>query len=140
MGHAIYDVSVPMTAPLPIPKIFMPIDQRIIYIAFIFMGLDIVSGLVKAAKEHDIRSEKLREGLWHKLGFILAIIAGYLVEYLMSVIDTSQLGFTVKVPIMLTICGYIILTELVSVFENISKISPELKDKLGKLIHVTDDM
>ena len=140
MEISIYNLRVPIAAQRPVHQMFMPIDQRIIYIALIFMGLDILTGLVKAAKEHDIRSEKLREGLWHKLGFILAIIAGYLVEYLITIIDTAQLGFTVNVPIMLTICGYIILTELVSVFENISKISPELKDKLSKLIHVSDNM
>ena len=140
METTISNLPVPMAAPRQLHQMFMPIDQRIIYIAIIFMGLDILTGLVKAAKEHDIRSEKLREGLWHKLGFILAIIAGYLVEYLTAIIDTAQLGFTVNVPIMLTICGYVILTELVSVFENISKISPELKDKLNKLIHATDNM
>lgn len=140
METTISNLPVPMAAPRQLHQMFMPIDQRIIYIALIFMGLDILTGLVKAAKEHDIRSEKLREGLWHKLGFILAIIAGYLVEYLTAIIDTAQLGFTVNVPIMLTICGYVILTELVSVFENISKISPELKDELNKLIHATDDM
>lgn len=140
METTISNLPVPMAAPRQLHQMFMPIDQRIIYIALIFMGLDILTGLVKAAKEHDIRSDKLREGLWHKLGFILAIAAGYLVEYLIAVIDTAQLGFTVNVPIMLTICGYVILTELVSVFENISKISPELKDKLGKLINVTGNM
>ena len=140
METTISNLPVPMAAPRQLHQMFMPIDQRIIYISLIFMGLDILTGLVKAAKEHNIRSEKLREGLWHKLGFILAIIAGYLVEYLTAIIDTAQLGFTVNVPIMLTICGYVILTELVSVFENISKISPELKDKLDKLIHATDNM
>lgn len=140
MKISIYNLQIPIAAQRPVHQMFMPIDKRIIYITLIFMGLDIVTGIVKAAKEHDVRSEKLREGLWHKLGFILAIIAGYLIEYLITVIDTSQIGFTVNVPIMLTICGYIILTEIVSVFENISKISPELKDKLGKLIHVSDNM
>ena len=104
---------------------FIPPDIHwmTIILACCFMVLDIVTGFVGAVMNKCVDSAKMKTGLWHKCGFILAMMFGCLCEYSMYYID---LGFSI--PIQDTVCIYIILTELVSILENLGKISPSLAD------------
>lgn len=97
------------------------IHWAVIVIACAFMVLDIVSGFIGAIVNRNVNSTKMKLGLWHKCGFMLAIVFGCLCEYSMNYID---LGFTL--PIQDAVCIFIIATELVSILENLAKISPEL--------------
>lgn len=106
-----------------IPDIFAGINWYAIVITFCFIGLDFVSGFAQAVSNKKVSSEKLRKGLFHKCGFMLVIVLGVLCEVSMQFID---LGF--DFPICIAVCGYIILTELVSILENIGKLAPELTD------------
>lgn len=101
----------------------MTISMNIIIIVFIFIVLDFISGIIKAVKDKNLDSTKMREGLFHKLGFILAIILGIATEYAMV---HMNLGFTV--PIADGVCVFIVLTEIVSIIENIVGINPKLND------------
>lgn len=92
-----------------------------IIITLCFILLDIVSGFVKAVVNKTVDSKIMKNGLFHKCGFILAIVLGFLCEYTMNYLD---LGFTV--PMGNAVCIYIIATELISILENLGKISPEL--------------
>ena len=93
----------------------------IIIATLLFIVFDFVSGFVQAVANKNVQSEKLRQGLFHKCGFVFAIVFGILCEWAMSFVD---LGF--DVPIAITICVYIMLTEIMSVLENLGKLSPEL--------------
>ena len=93
----------------------------VIVITCCFMILDIFSGFIASVINKNVDSQIMKRGLLHKCGFMLAIIFGCLCEYSMLYID---LGFTV--PIQNAVCIYIIVTEMVSVLENLAKISPEL--------------
>ena len=97
------------------------IHWAVIIIACCFMLLDILTGFVQAIINQDVSSTVMKKGLIHKCGFLLAIVFGCLCEYTVNYID---LGFTL--PIQDAVCIYIIITELVSVLENLGKISPEL--------------
>ena len=99
------------------------INWALIAITCAFIALDVITGLVKAIKAHEVSSSKMKDGLFHKCGFLLAMVLGALCEVAMLEID---LGFSL--PIMPAICGFIILTELASVLENICKIAPELSE------------
>lgn len=96
----------------------------LIVLACSFMLLDIVTGFAQACKNKCIDSKVLKQGLWHKVGFILAIVFSILCEFTMGYID---LGFTV--PLMYAVCGYIMLTEVISIIENLAELSPELANK-----------
>ena len=99
-----------------------------------FMLVDIISGFVQACVNGCVSSTKMKQGLWHKCGFLLAIIFGMLCEFSMTVID---IGFTM--PVQDAVCGFIILTEIISVLENLAKISPELADSNFMSIFNRDD-
>lgn len=97
-----------------------------------FIAMDIVTGIMQAVANKTLDSTKMRAGGWHKCGFIMVIILAALVEWAMQFID---LGFTL--PLFVPACVFIILTEIVSIFENVCKLSPELANsKLAKLFSV----
>lgn len=97
-----------------------------------FVVMDLVSGIMQAIANKTLDSTKMRNGLWHKCGFIMAVILAALVEWAMQFVD---LGFTL--PLFVPVCVFIILTEIVSIFENICKLSPELANsKLAQLFNV----
>ncbi len=86
-----------------------------------FMLQDLITGFVAAVINKCVDSTSMKNGLWHKCGFMLAIVFGCLCEYTMNYID---LGFSI--PVQDAVCTFIILTEMVSNLENLGKISPEL--------------
>lgn len=97
------------------------VNWALVVIACIFMVLDLVTGFAAAAKNHEIQSSKMKAGLWHKCGFMLAIVFGTMCEYAMNYAD---LGFAL--PIQSAVCTFIIIIEIMSIIENLGKLSPEL--------------
>lgn len=105
-----------------------------IIIALIFNGVDLITGIISAIKNKEIKSSKLRDGLFKKVGFLLCYFVAWLV-------DTygKYVGFQLGVSILPIIILYVCTTELVSIIENICKINPDLvPDKLMNLFHVSD--
>lgn len=99
------------------------ISYHLIVITLLFMGMDIITGFLQAVVNKCIDSQIMKRGLFHKCGFVLAIVLAYLCEYTMIYID---MGFTL--PMVQAVCMFIIATELISNLENIGKISPELNN------------
>ena len=103
--------------------------RTMIFAACLGMLLDIASGLAQAAKNHCLSSEAMRQGLWHKAGFLGLIILGGYVEWVQGMADISDyLGFTF--PSLACVCIYIIVTEVVSIAENLKLINSDI----GKII------
>lgn len=93
----------------------------ILRITAAFIALDFVTGLVKACASGSFTSTKMRTGLFHKVGLILCVMLGILVDYAQGYLD-----FGISVPVTVSICGYICLMEIASILENICQINPEL--------------
>lgn len=89
----------------------------------IFIGLDVLTGIVGAALEHDLSSSKMRKGLGHKIGFYLAFVLAVAIEYASL---TLNLGFSI--PLLQAVSVYICSTEVVSILENLCRINPELNN------------
>lgn len=107
-------------------------DWHIAAIVAAFVVMDLATGVMQAVANKTLDSTKMRAGLWHKCGFIMVIILAALVEWAMQFVD---LGFTL--PLLAPVCVFIILTEIVSIFENVCKLSPELANtKLAQLFNV----
>lgn len=105
--------------------------MKIILLALVFNGLDIITGIIGAIRDGEqIKSSKLRDGLFKKVGFIFCYALAIAINYAETFL-TLPFGVDL-VPI---ICTYAIVTEVVSIIENISKINPDiLPDKLKELI------
>lgn len=105
--------------------------MKIILVALVFNGLDIITGIVGAIKDGEqIKSSKLRDGLFKKVGFIFCYALGIAINY-----AETYLTLPFAVDLVPVICTYAIITEVVSTIENISKINPDiLPEKLKELI------
>lgn len=102
------------------------------------MGLDYISGTAAAIKRGEWSSKVAREGLWHKLGEILAILVAALLDVAIGVVlpqipgITSAIEFTVfLVPL---VCVWYILTEAGSVVENVGNMGAPIPGWLKKAI------
>lgn len=93
----------------------------------LFVVLDLVSGVAAAYARREVESPKLREGLWHKAGYIFVLFCSILVEWAMN--EGMDLGFSL--PLVMPVCCWISLMEMVSILENSAKINPELSNVPG---------
>ncbi len=109
-------------------------DFHVLIITAVMILLDVVVGFAGAVRTKDVQSSKLRDGLWHKAGFVGLIALAYVIQYAAQFVE---LGF--EVPTVIAVCAYVILTEVVSVFENLCVLNPVLVNSpLGALFAHTD--
>ena len=88
-----------------------------------FMLFDVVTGIIKAIALKCFSSKKMREGFFHKMGILLVLTVAVAIDSFVA----GQFGdIGVVAPIFETSCVYIIIMEISSILENISKINPNL--------------
>jgi len=102
---------------------------KVAIVTLVFILFDILTGFLKAAANHNIDSTALRKGLLHKLSEVMAIVFAFLCEYAVQYI---HLG--VEIPLVIAVCGYIIIMETISVLENIVEVNPELGKFFSKYL------
>lgn len=90
-------------------------------ITCVLIVMDYLTGLAKSVVNKDIDSTKMRDGLWHKAAYVAVIVLAEIIEHGQEAVD---LGFAV--PLIVSTCVYIVLTETASILENLSQINPEL--------------
>lgn len=101
-----------------------------------FIVGDYLSGVIKAVKNKELCSTKMRLGLWHKAGFIGAIALGYVCQLAVNY-DLLPTSFN---AVFGGVCVYVIITEAISIFENLCALSPELVDSpLAALLKLKED-
>lgn len=109
------------------------IDWHPVAVAAAMMLIDIATGFAGAAKRGVIDSGALREGLWHKAGFcgLLVLAAVYEVAVVWIDFEAARAGFAIsmpEIPAVGIMCAYIVLTEIVSVMENLCVLNPDIAD------------
>lgn len=108
----------------------------IIGVTCAFMLADIVSGFIKAWHDNDLQSRALRNGLFHKAAFLGLIGVAQLTELAADKMPEIELN----VPIVAPVCAYIVLTELVSVLENLRDINPDIGGVMNRFpAHPADE-
>lgn len=104
------------------------VPVNLIMVTALFILMDVIIGLVKAFSKSTFKSLKMREGLFHKLGELLCVAFGIACE-----ISFPLVGINIKLPIVSTVCVYIVLMETGSIVENLVIISPNIKNVVGKV-------
>lgn len=96
------------------------------FIVLIFISFDILFGLLQALTNQTFQSRVMRQGLFHKLGEILCYLFGVVCDATLPMIN-------ILVPFSLAsaITIYIVIMEIGSILENLSKISPVMAKYLG---------
>ena len=105
----------------------MKIDYRVLFVVFLFILFDVITGLIKAWKAGTVNSTKMHEGLINKVAEIATIVFGYFCEYALSIIGVES---DIKFGSM--IACYITLMELFSIIENLGEVYPAV----GKILSV----
>lgn len=112
------------------------IQFDLVIITLVAMILDIITGFAAALKNADLSSSKMRQGLWHKAGFCGLLVLAYMVQFAMV---HMELGL--DFPAVDAICVWIVITEIVSIIENLCIINPAIMDSpVGKLFRLSEDV
>lgn len=96
------------------------------FIVLIFIAFDILFGLLQSVTNQNFQSLVMRKGLFHKLGEILCYCFGVVCDTALPLVEIS-LPFSLATAITI----YIVVMEIGSILENVSKLSPELAKYLG---------
>lgn len=101
-------------------------------VVLIFIGLDFLTGTIKAIKNNELSSKKLRDGIFKKIALVIVLALGYLLDY-----GAHYIGMDIPVNVVVLISAYIGYMEAVSMIENLAEINPEIvPEKLKELIGV----
>lgn len=90
-------------------------------IVLLMILMDVITGIMQACKNKTLNSTVLREGLWHKLAEIVAIVFAYLVSFVPDAFEIN-----VSLPLLTPVCVYIVIMEIISVLENICMMNDQL--------------
>lgn len=91
-------------------------------ITAILIAMDYLSGIAAAASRGDIQSSKMREGLWHKLGEVVAILLAYLVAE-----EGHYIGLPYQINLLIpAVLIWISVMEITSILENLAILNPDL--------------
>lgn len=113
------------------------------------MALDYITGTWAAKANGEWSSKIAREGLWHKLGEIVALLVAALADLGVSVILSTAAApiigdYQHKGYIVLVVAVWYIFTELGSILENAAKLGAPIPEKLirgiGRLKKKADDV
>ena len=88
-----------------------------------FTSTDYITGVIKAIIQGNLNSKRMREGLGHKLAYLILSFMAWFMNAL-----NTHLNFGFPVDIFTCVVSGICLIELTSILENITVINPELKD------------
>lgn len=99
-----------------------------ILMAGVFILMDILTGLVKALTKGDFNSQKMRVGLMHKAGELLAVALGLAIDWSLPI-----MGVQMSVSWLSFVSIYIVLMEVASIIENIGIMCPPVGKALSKV-------
>lgn len=97
-----------------------------IYIAGVFILIDIVTGLTLALHNKELDSSVMREGLFNKGAEVMSIFLTWTIEYFLG-----DSGIVQYLPVCGAMCIYISVMEIISAIENICALNPALRRVFG---------
>lgn len=93
-------------------------------ICSILILMDIVCGIAGAARNKELCSSIMRDGLYNKFGELMLLLLAIFVHEVLVVAPFDKMGIPPEIAYAVAI--YIAIMEIISIIENICKINPEL--------------
>ena len=132
MEQDIVTGAVSLGIGLGVGKYVQDVSWIIVALA-VFIGLDVVTGLLKAWQAGDLSSAKSREGVIHKTSELIALAAGFAMDLVLPRLILDLTGKEIDFKIFgLSIAAYLILTEILSIIENLSQTGVVLPEGIVK--------
>lgn len=88
---------------------------------FTFTTTDYITGIINAIMHNNLSSTKMREGLGHKFAYLCVFFLAWFIDF-----ETKHINIGFHSTLTPIVTTGIVLIELSSIIENISKINPEL--------------
>ena len=101
-------------------------DGKLLIMALTGIMFDIITGFLKAGYLKEINSTSLREGLYHKITEVIILSGGLLLDH-----ATSYVGVDFDMNIFPWLSLYILITEIISILENLCEVNEELRKILS---------
>lgn len=101
-------------------------------VTMVMLLFDILSGMAAHFHKKDFNTSALREGLWHKFGYIMIIS---LVIVLQTALYDPKFHLNFEFPLFDITCGFIIFMEVISIIENVGIINPTIGDFVTKYLN-----
>ena len=92
----------------------------------IFNVLDIVTGFIQAVINRNVDSSKMRVGLLHKILLIICVFLSFIIDLAFGLNIVSKV-----------ICTYIVIMELFSILENLTKAGINL-GKITEILNIKE--
>lgn len=90
----------------------------------ILILMDIVCGIVGAARNKELCSAIMRDGLYNKFGELMLLLLAIFINEVLLIAPFDKIGIPPEIAYAVAI--YIAIMELISIIENICKINPNL--------------
>jgi toxin secretion/phage lysis holin len=100
------------------------ITNKLIFLVFGLICLDVFTGILKATKRHTLKSAIMTKGLYKKYLIMLIIV-------MCSTIDKIYFG---KDVLYMMTCTWAIFNEAISITENVGKLGVPLPKKLKNIL------
>lgn len=140
---------------LNVESILEEIPWQAVGLATLLIIVDYFFGIIAAAIKKELTSSKMREGLLHKVGLFLVLIAGVIIKYFFllvqipeAVVDIFGLGLVidffhvetiVEIPVCAFVCTAIAFMESFSILENFAKINTHAAKLLSRFQSLIPD-
>lgn len=122
---------------------------ELLIVTALAIAIDVVTGFAGAVKTGTVISSKMREGLWHKAGFAGLIVTAFLLEYLCAHIPYTGVEVAyiqdicaalASIPLVLSACLWVIVTEAVSIMENLCTLNHDIaQSPIGRIFAALED-
>lgn len=87
-----------------------------------FSLIDIITGILSALKNKNLKSGSLRDGIFKKFGYLLLMVMCFLIDE-----GGQYVGLTLSVELLPIVVIYLVITEVTSILENLCEMIPGLK-------------
>lgn len=92
-----------------------------VLVAAVLNLLDLITGMIAAIKAHRLKSSKLRDGIFKKVGFFICYFLGWLMDNY-----GGEVGFHFDLPVLGLIVLYVCTVEIASIIENLAKLNSKI--------------
>lgn len=90
----------------------------------ILILMDIVCGIVGAARNKELCSAIMRDGLYNKFGELMLLLLAIFINEVLLIAPFDKIGIPPEIAYAVAI--YIAVMEIISIIENVCKINPGL--------------
>ena len=104
------------------------------------MLLDYIAGIIKAGFNGEISSREAARGAVRKVGRLCLVTVGMVVDYILSTgLEAIDVLLPFQMPVALLVCFWLILSECISIIENLDAAGVPIPAWLMQLLKVSKE-